>query len=189
MLLRLREKPKTVKVKNNMNFKSEILNNTTISENYLDGNYIFGFSPDKIRIQYAITNTVENKIIGELKTDRFKKFAELESLFMKLNNFLNKNEFENYKLNISQKLADESLKNWNPKKRENERKRLFEEIYLDRIVIEWRKDLWDVLDDEIICNEKYEIVLGFIDDKYKDEHSITVEINPENLKVENVFFE
>ena len=172
-----------------MNFKSNILKNTTISENYFDGDYKFEFLPNIIRVQYAITNTVEKRIIGELKTNRFEKFTDLENLFIRLINFLNENEFENYKINISQKLAEESLIHWTPEKRENERKRLYEEIYLNRIVIEWRKDFWDFENDEIIYNEKYEIIFGFTDDKYEDEHSISVEINPDNFEVKIAFFE
>ncbi|VXB49311.1 conserved hypothetical protein [Flavobacterium sp. 9AF] len=172
-----------------MNFESKILKNTKISEDYFDGDYKFDFLPNIIGIQYAITNTVEKKIINELRTNRFEKFTHLENLFIKLINFLNKNEFENYKVEISQKLSDESLKHWKPEKREKERKRLCNEIYLDSIGIEWRKDFWDFENDEIIYNEKYEIVLGFTDDKHRDERSITVEINPENLQIDDVFFE
>ena len=172
-----------------MSFESKILNNTKISEDYFDGDYKFDYLPSIIGIQYAITNTVEKTIIDEPKTDRVEKFTDLENLFIKLLNFLNKNEFENYKVKISQKLSDESLKHWKPEKRENERKRLCKEIYLDRIGVEWRKDFWDFENDEIIYNEKYEITLSFIDDKHRDEHRITVEINPKNLDIYDVFFE
>ena len=78
-----------------MVFKSEVLKNTQLSQNYFDGDYKFDFLPYIIRTQYAITNTIENRIIGELKTDRFEKFTDLENLFIRFINFLNKNEFEN----------------------------------------------------------------------------------------------
>lgn len=172
-----------------MNFKSKILNNTKVSKDYFDGDYKFDFLPKIVGVQYAITDTVEELVIDAQKTNRFEKFTDLESFFIKLINFLNKNEFENYKVKISQKLSDESLKHWKPEKIENERKRLCNEIYLDSIGIEWRKDFWDFENDEIIYNERYEITLGFIDEKYRNVHTITVEINPENLEVDDAFFE
>ena len=89
-----------------MNFQSKILNNTKISEHYFDGDYKFDFLPNIIAIQYAITNTVEKAFINEVKTNRFDKFTDLENLCIKLINFLDKNEFENYKAKMTEEVFE-----------------------------------------------------------------------------------
>lgn len=172
-----------------MYFESEILSNFKISENYFNGEYKFDFLPNVTSVYYSITNTIEDTSSDKLKNNGIEKFTDLENLFIKFIHFLNENEFENYKVNISKKLANESLRLLKPEAREKERKRICKEIYLDSISIEWRKDFWDFEKDEIIYNEKYEIVLGFIDNKHLNNHNITVEINSDNLEISDAFIE
>ena len=172
-----------------MDFNSKILKNTKQSEDYLDGEYKFDFLNEIVDVQYAITDTTERWIRDVKKTNRLEKFIDIENLFSKFIHFLNKNEFENYKRAISKKLADESLINWTKERIKKEKVRLFEEIKLRYIDFEWRKDFWDIEDENIIYKEKYEIGLRFIDEKYIDAREIYVEIDSNNFKIKFANFE
>ncbi|WP_312091073.1 hypothetical protein [Chryseobacterium sp.] len=172
-----------------MDFNSKILRKIKQSKNYCDGEYKFDCLIDIVDIQYAITNTAESWILEEKTTNRLEKFTDLENLFLNFIHFLNKSEFENYKRIISQKLTNESLINWTEERIEKEKKRLFEEIKLTQINIEWRKDFRDIVDENISYNEKYEIGLRFIDEKYVDEREIYVEIDSISYKIKAANFE
>lgn len=69
------------------------------------------------------------------------------------------------------------------------KKRLFEDIKLTQINIEWRKDFRDIVDENISYHEKYEIGLRFIDEKYVDEREIYVEIDSISYKIKAANFE
>jgi len=172
-----------------MNFESKILENAIIYDNYFNGEFNFTFLKNPICIQYAITNTVEHRILGEKKTNRLEKFTELEGLFFQLIDFLDNTKYDHYKDIIAQKLSDESLIYWENEAKKTEKHRLSKEIYLDDICIEWRKDFWDIEKDEIIYKERFEIGLGFFDPKKENEYSISVELNPINFEIEKAYFE
>lgn len=173
-----------------MNFKSIILKNIQFSKDYFEGEYYLGFINKPISILYAITDTVENKFEGEKETNREEKFSDLEQLFEKFIETLNVKKYLEYKKDTAQKLVDDSVKHKSQKEKKTEKDRLNNSMYLDHIGIEWRKDFWDVSNQQtIITKERYEIVLNFTDPLYINYHVITVEINAENFEIQAVFLE
>ncbi|WP_374440064.1 hypothetical protein [Epilithonimonas sp.] len=169
-------------------FKSNLITESVLQDDSLWGVYNFNFLPQKIDIQYCINVFYQTQEISpRIKIDLYYRdiyLRKLEQIFVNFVSTFNEIEYLKQRKIISQLIVDQNVNYSNNEKR-GEQHRLYEEIELSLIEVNYTKALMSDMEHK----ENFKILNYYDDPKHEYDYTIVVEINEKTLLIEKVYLE